>query len=219
MWNFKELKVHLNSLGDDRQQYIDYLESISRMIEIFEYHKTEAYRIISKLDTVEPKAAIELILSNSLQNEELEYQVLVFQAHLQGALQCARSMYDIFAQLLNVLLIIELKPIYQCSIHNVCQEIPDSKLKNELMTVLNGQEYKYVNGFINTIKHRNLIKLNRTLDFEEFRASIRVKKFSYQKIDFEQAWGVDVLNHGLHIKNKLIGLGVLLNQECSVTNA
>ena len=193
MWNANPivLKQHLDSLGKQRELYIDYLDSVSRTIEIFEHHKSEAYKVISFLDTIDPKKAMWLVFSYGDENEELENKVLVAQAHRQAALYNARNMYDIFAQLINVLLFYTPKRIHECNVKSVCDNLTRETLKSRIYEVLESYEYKYVNGFVNTIKHRSLIHLNRTVDLMESRAAIRVKPFEYRNDSFCKKWAIN----------------------------
>ncbi|HHF0488762.1 TPA: hypothetical protein ACPHTX_004147 [Vibrio antiquarius] len=220
MWNIKQLKEHLERQGELPEQYIDFLDSVDRCIDIFEFHKEEAYEIIVNLDSTDTKVGLRRVLSrNNIQEEDLEYKVLAVQAHLHAALQNARAMYDILAQLLNALLVLEPRPIHKCYITDVYESLPNGKVKVELDNILSSHEYRYVNGFVNTIKHRNLVQCGQSVDFIENRYSIRIKAFSYSGVNYEQKWAVDVLEHGLTIKNRIIDVGRLLNIECGITNA
>ncbi|WP_061018008.1 hypothetical protein [Vibrio splendidus] len=219
MWNFIKLKSHLDSLGEKREIYIDYLESVSRTIDIYEFHKSEAYERLAKFDTTDPEAALNLVFCDREINTELEYQVLESQAHLQAAMGIARSMYDIFAQLANILLIAEPQPVHACYIHNIADALPDSPLKTNLRHVLASYQYRYVSGFVNTIKHRNLVKPKREFSLQESKAGIVIEYFAYGGEHFNQEWAIQALQHSLTVKNQLIDLGRMLNQECGVQNA
>ncbi|MER0399205.1 hypothetical protein ABRZ58_22710, partial [Vibrio vulnificus] len=220
MWNIKQLKEHLERQGELPEQYTGFLDSVARCIDIFEYHKEEAYEIITSLDSTDTKTGLRCILSrDNIQKEEQEYKMLAVQSHLHAALQNARSMYDILAQLLNALLVLEPIPIHKCYISDVHKSLPSGNVKAELDNILSSHEYRYINGFVNTIKHRNLVQCGQFVDFIENRYSIRVRAFSYAGTNYEQKWAIDVLEHGLTIKNRLIDVGRLLNIECGVTNA
>ncbi|WP_408672791.1 hypothetical protein [Vibrio cholerae] len=219
MWNIRELKYHLDLLGERPEHYIEYLDSVCRVIDIFEFHKAEAFSLINRLDSDDPKMAMRLIFSMGSERADVENEVISAQAHLHAALQNVRSMYDILAQLLNALLVHEPLPIHSCDICKVCNSLPNGKVKAELEKTLASFEYQYVNSFVNTIKHRNLVQFNRQLDLLEGRASIRIKSFSYSGCFYEQKWAIDVLKYGLDVKNQLIEIGQLLNSECGVRNA
>lgn len=214
MWNIRELKNHLDLLGEQPEHYIEYLDSVSRVIDIFEFHKVEAFSVISRLDSDDPKMAMRLVFSIDFERIDVENEVISAQAHLHAALQNVRSMYDILAQLLNALLVREPIPIHLCDICKVCKSLPNGNVKTELEKILASFEYQYVNSFVNTIKHRNLVQFNRELDLHESRASIRIKPFSYSGYFYDQKWAIDVLKYGLDVKNQLIEIGQLLNSEC-----
>lgn len=219
VWNIRELKNHLDSLGEQPEHYIEYLDSVSRAIDIFEFHKVEAFSLISKLDSDDPETAMRLVFTLDSEKNDLENEVIGAQAHLHAALQNARSMYDILAQLLNALLVHEPLPIHTCDICKVCDALPDGNVKTELEKILASFDYQYVNSFVNTIKHRNLVQFNRQLDLLEGRASIRIKPFSYSGCFYGRKWAIDVLKYGFDVKNRLIEVGRLLNSECGVRSS
>lgn len=219
MWNIRKLKEHLESQGELSEQYADYLDSVSRCMDIFDYHKGEAYEVMDSLSSTDTKAGLRLVFATADARTELEDSILISQAHLHAALQNSRAMYDILAQLLNALLVLEPRPIHQCYIRDVHQSLPSGNVKTELNSILNSYEYNYVNGFVNTIKHRNLIQCGQHVDFVEKRSSIRVKPFLYAGENYEQQWAIDVLSFGVAIRNKLIEVGQLLNTECGVGSA
>ncbi|PKM17171.1 MAG: hypothetical protein CVV11_20615 [Gammaproteobacteria bacterium HGW-Gammaproteobacteria-15] len=219
MWNVRELKNHLDLIGEQPKNYIEYLDSVIRTIDIFEFHKDEAFSVLSTLDSVAPEMAMKLVFSMGSEKNDLENKVISVQAHLHAALQNVRSMYDILAQLLNALLVHDPIPIHLCDICKVFKALPNGNVRSELEKILASFEYQYVNSFVNTIKHRNLVQFNRHLDLLEGRASIRIKPFSYSGNSYEQKWAIDALKHGLDVKNQLIAIGKLLNSECGVRNA
>ncbi|EGQ9232893.1 TPA: hypothetical protein ACVU5U_001153 [Vibrio parahaemolyticus] len=218
MWNIKQLKLHLETNSEISEKNADYLDSLSRCIEIFDYHKEEAYSVIEKFDSSDLKFGLKFVLSTGDQRAEHEYSTLVAQAHIHAALQSSRAMYDIFAQLLNSLLAKEPIEIHRCDISKVFKLLPDGALKSQLEATLNGYDYSYVSGFVNTIKHRNLVQCGRQLDFIENRASIRIKSFSYCGDTYDPKWAVDVLQYGLNIRNNIVELGRLLSLECGANN-
>lgn len=216
MWDFCKLKNHLDTLGEKREHYAEYIESVSRTIDIYEFHKCEAFELLTKLEPDTPQEKMRLVFATGIERNKLEHSVIAVQAHLHAALHNARSMYDIFAQLLNALLIVEPKPIHKCHIQDVCAALPNSELKVALDKLLESYEYKYVSGFVNIIKHRNLVQCATELDLAEDKASIRVKHFYYAKSFYDQEWALNALSYSLAVKNNLIDLGLLLNRECGV---
>ncbi|MCE9685699.1 hypothetical protein LZP73_05645 [Shewanella sp. AS16] len=219
MWDISKLKTHLDSLDEPSDLHSDYLWSISRTITIYEYHKSEAYSALMDIEPKDHEDAINFVLSNSDENNDFEYKVIIIQAHMQASLYSARAMFDIFAQLINLLLLSGKRPVHHCYVHDVCDLLIDSPVKTALRDILNSHEYKYVSAFINVIKHRNLLQFTRTLDFTELKSGVRVKNFKFKDQSFGQKWAIDALESSLIIKNKLVDLGELLNQVCGVKDA
>ncbi|MDR7122829.1 hypothetical protein [Rheinheimera soli] len=76
---------------------ITHLRSISKTIEIYEYHKAEAYIRIKNLEPTNTQQKLMLVF-------ELDASYLgrlSIQAHVQSAIHNSRALYDLFAQLLN----------------------------------------------------------------------------------------------------------------------
>ncbi|EPM4326308.1 hypothetical protein ACTJ27_004271 [Vibrio vulnificus] len=201
MWNIEQLKLHLKNNSNTSEKNTDYLDSLARCIEIFDYHKEEAYTVIERLDSSDLKFGLKFVLSTGEQLAEHEYSTLVVQANIHAALQNSRAMYDIFAQLLNSLLVKIPMEVHRCDISKVSKLLPDGAIKSQLEATLSAYDYSYVSGFVNTIKHRNLVQCGRHLDFIENRASIRIKSFSYCGDTYDQKWAVDVLQYGLNCTN------------------
>ncbi len=63
MWNIEQLKLHLKNNSNTSEKNTDYLDSLARCIEIFDYHKEEAYTVIERLDSSDLKFGLKFVLS------------------------------------------------------------------------------------------------------------------------------------------------------------
>jgi hypothetical protein len=90
--------------------------------------------------------------------------------------------------------------------------LSESELKTNLSVATRSESFQYVNSFVNTIKHRDLVDLNAQLDFAENRAGIRFCGFKYDKKCYPQLWAEDTLQHSLNVKNDIIHLGKILER-------
>lgn len=194
----------------------NFIESISRTIEIYEYHKFEALSLIQAIESNSGSQAFKLIMD---QNQELYYKQLAVQAHIQSAIHNARSLYDLTAQLFNAILIEEKYRlrINKCSIQDVAVMLCNPELKAMIEQVISTESYKYVNGFVNTIKHRNLVKLNSAAYFDPFKnMSISFDAFSFNKVQYPSRSAKDALQVSLDVKNNIISIGESLERHLSI---
>jgi len=218
-WNLNALKAHIEQTQTDPKAGIGFVESISRTIQIYKYHECEVFPFLNNGSNIPVCDKFQDLISMGEKRIEHEEEMVMIQAHIQAALYNVRAMYDLFAQLLNMVLLSSKYEVSACNINKVFNVLPKSSLKDELDTVLCGFNYQYVNSFINTIKHRNLLKCSHTLDFIDDRSEIKVSNFQYQKNDYEEKWGSEVLTYAYELTNQLINLGESLNEECGVKYA
>jgi hypothetical protein len=160
-----------------------------------------------------------LILGASNRHGEFAYAKIVSEANIIGCLYTARSLWDMFAQLVNALLLVEPLAVGDCDIKRVAARMPASPLKTRLDVLLESHWYTYVSAFINTTKHRQLVQHPMTVSMEEDRAGIRIAGFSYRAKSFKTYWGREVLEGAIEVKNAIIECGRLLNAICMSDDA
>ena len=106
--------------------------------------------------------------------------------------------------------------IRQCDFYKVIQKLEDSGLKSHLLELQSSDEYLYINAFVNTMKHRNLVKFGSKISFIDDEAGVYFEKFEYNGSSFESLWAEQVLEKTISVKNSLIKAGVLLNENIGV---
>jgi hypothetical protein len=139
---------------------------------------------------------LELVLGVSGKQRNYKYAMLVSEAHIISCILTTRSIYDIFAQLLNGLLLERKIPVHLCDITKVRKHLPQSRLKEELGELLLSDWFEYIVAFTNTAKHRNLIGHNLTVSSEENIAGVRIEQFPYNGKTYPAYWANEVLEGG-----------------------
>ncbi|HCE3288647.1 hypothetical protein [Vibrio parahaemolyticus] len=200
----------LNVVSNSGLDVKDLIDSVFRTLDIFEYHKEEAYSIIQKIEPADGEQALTLVLSS---NDELYFDQLSLQAHIQAAIHNVRSVYDLLAQLINKLLLSDPLKIHECDINKLINRLGDSPVKDAIIAAINTESYAYINSFVNVIKHRNLVVLNPEVNFEELKAGIRFSSFKYKAKNYPSLWAVDALQESLNVKNQIVTIGEILNNH------
>lgn len=214
-WNLGELRKHLGSVGKNVDFTNEVLRSLGRNASIFRYHMATARDALKGIvDEEHPNIPenIRLIFGDSDKSDEFNFARLVSEAHLIGCLHTARAMWDHFAQLLNLVVLDSLIPIYECDISKILKRLPECELQIHISSTLSSHWYKYVAAFVNTSKHRQLIEHSFSTSIEANRAGVKVGAFSYHGIDFPAYWGTEALEGAIEVKNRVIEAGSLLNK-------
>lgn len=213
-WKLKELGEFVDSLEMEDDFLSDLVTSISRSFTLFSYHIYEARNSMGEFhDKGDPVGhkQVELILGDSKESNELQLSQLKNEAHSISAIYSIRSIYDQLAQLLNRLLLDDHFDIGRCDISKVKDKLPDSSIKTQLSELLSSNKFKYLQAFVNTVKHRNLVKQNIHIDFEEDRAGVKFKGFTYCNESYSEKWSDDLLKDIVDVKNVVIKIGQALN--------
>ena len=202
----------------DPDQVLELINSISRSIQIFQYHMTTARDAMKGIiDETKPQGSenLMLIFGVSERQDEFAYAKIVSEANIIGCLYTARSLWDLFGQLVNALTLVAPLTVDRCNIKSVSDLMTASPLKVKLDGLLKSHWYTYVDAFINITKHRQLVKQMMAVSIEKDRAGIRIGGFAYNRYNrtklFKTYWGHEVLEGAIEVKNTIIECGRLLN--------
>ncbi|TOE33394.1 hypothetical protein CGJ44_25865, partial [Vibrio parahaemolyticus] len=69
-------------------------------------------------------------------NDELYFDQLSLQAHIQAAIHNVRSVYDLLAQLINKLLLSDPLKIHECDINKLINRLGDSPVKDAIIAAI-----------------------------------------------------------------------------------
>jgi hypothetical protein len=137
----------------------------------------------------------------------------VNQAHTLAAFHAVRSMYDIFSQLINQLLLDGKLDISACNIHRATDAMPKSELKSRLETLLESDWFKYVSAFTNTSKHKTLVGHGLNIDLQKNIAAVRFRAFEFKGVSYPPYTSQQALQGLLEVKNEIVFSGRELNQS------
>lgn len=192
---------------------IEIIGSIDRAIQLFNYHICEAKEANDRISPKTPLEAFELVITPTAKIEPLNRDKITIQANVQAAAQCSRSIHDIFAQLVNRLVLEEQIPIHVCDISKVAERLGNSPLKEQLQKLMASPQYDYVNALVNTLKHRNLVPFGAQILLENGEAGVHFKSFEYRNRQYPMLWAQEVMENVLDVKNEVVASGALLNRH------
>jgi len=201
--------------ANDAREQLEIVSSLGRSSEIFGYHLRHARDAFKGLiDETEPTCAanFNLVLGASDRQEEASMAHIICEAHVMGCMHTARGWGDSFAALINRLLLASAIDEGDCNIFKAKDELKPSELKEELEALTSRREFKYVNHFVNTVKHRRLIRHEIKINFADNKIGLVVGPFRR----YPQRWGTDVLQDVVEVQHGLVRSGVALNRHCGL---
>lgn len=213
-WSLNDLRESFGRINAENRSKIDLVNSVSRSTIIFQYHlelARDAMKGFHDNDDASDPSHLEVMLNNSEDRIDYEVAKITNQANSIAAILTVRSMYDIFAQLVRSLLLENQLSEEKCDISKVEKLLPDSELKIALTELLNSYSFQYVRAFSNLSKHRFLIEHSSSIDYEQNRAGVQFKGFSYYDEVYLKMWSNDLLELVLEAKNKIVDCGIALN--------
>ncbi len=212
-WNLDELRKQVRATRDNASEILDLISSVDRSARIFVYHMTSARDAMKGLYGEARDEAEELlfVLGASDRQHDFEHAKIVSEAHIIGCLQTARGIWDLFAQLLNALVLSQPLAIDVCDIGRVAKALPPSPLSEAVDRATASYWYSYVMAFTNTTKHRRLVQHLVSVSFEHQRSGIKLAAFQYNQRSFPAYWDTEVLEGAIEVKNAIVECGRLLN--------
>ncbi len=213
-WSLDPLREYIQSSDlADKGRPLNIISSIDRSVQIFNYHISTAKDANNRLTPNTPKEALELVLTPPERLESIYLDKLIVQANIQGAVHSVRAIFDIFAQLLNCLVLSDAIPVHSCNLIRATDKLKQSFLKIHLRELQESKEYSYVNAMVNTIKHRNLVLFGAQVSLVTDEAGVQFQSFQYDNKNYPALWSEQVLQHASVVMNSVISAGQLLNDS------
>ncbi len=214
-WNLKELRDFIRENDHRSDSSVELINAIGNIIDIFNYHLHTALTAFDNL--IESNEAsnpehLAYILGATERQEDYEWAVLTSQANTISCIYTARSLYDVFSQLVRSQLLPEV-PIEKCNIFTISKQLPTINLKECIDSLLAENSFKYVNAFSNVSKHRTLVAAGPLIDFSSNVAGVRFMEFEYRNMRFPNLWSKEVLEKSLEVKNGIVFAGIELNKQ------
>jgi len=189
------------------------------MIDIFHFNAYAAKDALAGFvkEGEQPTIAhMRLIFGASEHQEEFSGARLASEAHLLGALLATRSVYDIFSQIVNALLLAPKLDERACNIHAVRDSLPAGRLRGDLDKLLASDWFRYVHAFVNLSKHRFMIEHGVNMSFVNDTVGVQVGAFSYGKDNWPAKSATEVLQGAFEVKNQVASCGRALNAACGI---
>lgn len=134
------------------------------------------------------------------------------EANLLASIHSVRAMYEIFAQLVNSLVLSGHYSVPKCTIYRVAKALPESVLRQEINELTSHYWFQWLSDFVNTIKHRRLMTHTFTLHVDNPSAEILVDGFEYEGREYPAYTDTEILKGTLEVKNKIVDCGNALNR-------
>lgn len=158
-------------------------------------------------------------------NEVDEFSPLVLDAETKSefefiaALQAIHPLSDLIAQIVNVVILNSSLQIHQVTLNKVKDRLPDqdeyTAISESINALITSEEFKFIDAFVNTIKHRHIIETENHGDFgpgSANRVGLKTLAFTRNGHIFEAVWIKDVLETYLEKVIELIGkIGTEMN--------
>lgn len=171
-------------------------------LHLSEYHREEIsdafIRELScskQTEYIESLKGIFSVFSTNSGNPRYRIAFFKSEAHLIAFAQNLHSTADICAHIITYcitnLKVFELKNESRINLHFVKDQLdkPETQnLKTTIITLLDSKEFQYLNAFVNTIKHKEIISTNDFVSFETQpnpSRYLKIDSFSYKKKQYE----------------------------------
>ncbi|TVY01480.1 hypothetical protein [Paenibacillus cremeus] len=209
-WNVEVFRQRLNNRGVQADQIEQLLDTLKLIIERFTYHSKVSQNIWrSQFETNEYRF-------NSPAARRPEFET---ESNFIASLQAIHPIADIMGQIINGAVLNNLMAIHQVSLQRIKTALEADTRYINILTAVNdlieSQEYKFLDGFVNTIKHRKLIE---TLHHGEFgpnteqRNGLKTEEFSFRQNTFAPMWIDDVIDNYIgEVIDKTMTIGNAIN--------
>jgi hypothetical protein len=220
-WDLSVLREHIRSLSSNQQWLLSTVDSVSHSLLIYQYHKSLARDAFAAYQVEHDPDGLKMFVGAMMMGTDPQFEdaKLASEANLIAAINITRNTFDIFAQLLNALVLPYPLGVELCTISKVRDRLPEGTLKAEVTQITRLPWFRYMSGFSNTIKHRQLISHEPSSKHdpntnEYLGGGAEVAAFEHQKRNFESYWVQEVLEGTVEMHNEIVALGRALNEWC-----
>lgn len=217
-WKLKELEQWIKVNRPDEKQAAALPKSLGRSSLIIKYHANLAKDAFAPFTHTDDNHSQMLVAMLSMK-PDFGMAALAYEANIIAAIHTVRNYADIFAQLVNSLVLAEPLSEKDCTFGKVASRMPESALKQGMLDLHASYWFRYLAAFSNISKHRRMLQSKPTVSFEDGASGIRVEPFSYTlsakegEIDFPQCWGHDLLDETYNVYRRILELGQQLNAQ------
>lgn len=217
-WNLNVLREHIRRRwGHEAEPLQEIVDSLDTSVRIFRYHLFTARDALKGIvdETHSADEALKIVWVEK--RDASRDAMIVSEANILGCVHTTRNLYDIFAQLVNRLVLKSALLVDACNIWKVHERLDASDLKTQIGDLLESNWFGYVSAFVNTSKHRWLVRHSFATRFDESVAGIQLGAFEYHGRQYPAYWANEVLTGVLEVKNRIVSCGRILNVHCGLS--
>ncbi|WP_137188399.1 hypothetical protein [Pseudomonas asiatica] len=217
-WKLKELEQWIKANLPNEKQAATLPNSLGRSSLIIKYHVNSARDAFARFKDSDDSHS-QMLAAMLTSKSDFGIAALAYEANIIAAIHTVRNYADIFAQLVNSLVMATPLAEKDCTFGKVANGIPESVLKQGMLDLNSSYWFRYLAAFSNISKHRRMLYSKPTVSFEDGASGIRVEPFSYaftakeSATDFPQHWGHELLEETYNVYVRIIGLGQELNSQ------
>lgn len=207
---------HISESGSDVRRRLAILESVARYVNIFRFHlfnARDAMKDVVHEDDPLGARNLQYIFGDAENQDEFERAKIASEAHIIACIHSVRSIWDVFAFLVNAVALNSAICERECDLRKVWKRMPESQLRIQIGKLLESEWFEYVTAFINTSKHRYLVPHLFHVSFESGQSEVRIGSFIYNDKTFPEHTARHVLEGLVAAKNRIIECGQALNSE------
>lgn len=198
----------------DAELMVEIANSLGRSRHIFDYHKCLARDAFAAFDVKNDPNGVEFAKHafGCVEDEGVLWRAgLESEANLIACMSITRNSFDNFGQLVNGL-VVPAPCKGNFYIHHVINALPIGELKDQLNSAVSSDWFEYVNAFMNTVKHRQLITHNASISFIDDNRGGKVRGFDHKGKHHPACWVREVLEGTVELQNSLVTCGQALNR-------
>jgi hypothetical protein len=193
-WNFNELKdlCRRKGISDDLIFRIsEYANSLN-----WRYHR-------AKFHAEKSRAILKRLFAKSFTFGDQRYKRAAFsyEAHVEACILSLHAMADILSQIINIVLLQNRFHEHTVYLKKIKSNMEKNRITPEIVVKLkelvNCNEFRYIESFSNTIKHRRLIKTHFRAEFggnSRNEEGLVFREFSYKDVSYPETWGSDIID-------------------------
>lgn len=219
-WKLTLLEEWIETARPDDKQTAELPKSLSRSAFILHYHVKLARDAFADFEQPDGSSH-KIVAAMASFDPDFSRAALAHEANIIATIHTVRNYADIFAQLVNTLVMPVPIAEHNCSFGRVASDLPESDLKQRMLELNSSYWFRYLAAFSNISKHRRLLQSNPTVVFDndddKDATGVRVAEFSFQfsqkedVVIFPRCWGHDLLEEAYTVYRRILELGQELN--------
>ncbi len=211
-WSFEELRGLCRGKGISDNvisNFSTYGTSLDWRYHRAKFHAEQAHNIWKDL----------VSQSFSFGDERYNEAEFSYEAYVEACVQSLHSMADILGQIINIVLLGGHFSEDNASLKKVAGYIKKGGIAPNVLTnlkeLLDSKEFRYIEAFCNTIKHRRLIKTQFRAEYGgDYRneEGLVFEEFNYKAVTYPKTWAKDIIDkYREKVFNMVVEVGLKIN--------